>query len=249
MKHQLRIGLDLDGVLYPFVAVVRAWLVERGYSGAEGGEANRWAFYRDWGLTDEEWHAEFVAGILAGVIFGPAELAPEAVEALAGFADAGDEVHLITARNVPGAAIEARRATFAWVASTGHPFDSVTISVDKGCVDTDVFLEDSPDTCIMLAAETDTTPFLLAQPYNVSDRDGLLVAESIAEFAASVELMRHALTEDHGGGRCERCEGWWPAELVDLGMLGVCDELAGEPLEDLGVELWPDEGDSDPGSE
>lgn len=242
MNHRLRVGVDLDGVLYPFVAVVRAWLVERGYSGADGGEAHQWAFYRDWGLTDAEWDHEFVEGIHAGAIFGPADCEPDGLRALKVLAEGGHEVHLITSRNVPGAAARARQLTFEWVAELGFPFHSVTVSADKGVVETDVFLEDSPATCRVLEAEADTVPFLLAQPYNVGDAEGLRVVDGFGEFVAAVDGLLHELGPEGGGFGCERCGDWWSAELVDLGLLGTCSS---DPLGD-GAELgedWPEEGD------
>jgi hypothetical protein len=250
MDHRLRIGLDVDGVLYPFVAVVRAWLLERGWAGAELGPVTQWAFYRDWGLTDEEWHAEFVAGIRAGVVFGPAQLAGDDLAALAALAAAGHELHLVTARNVPGVEAEARALTWRWVAELGVPVTSVTISSDKGCVDTDLFLEDSPANCRVLAEETDSVPVLLAQPYNVEAQGELLCVGSVAEFVAVVDSARHELAGDGVSGvRCGRCGERWPAELVALGLLGGCWPEGGGG-EELGVELWPVEGDdSDPWGE
>jgi hypothetical protein len=250
MDHRLRIGLDVDGVLYPFVPVVRAWLLERGWVGAEHGPVTQWAFYRDWGLTDEQWRTEWAAGIRAGVIFGPAELPEEDRAAVASLLAGGDEVHLVTSRNVPGVEAEARALTWRWVAELGLPFTSVSISSDKGCVDTDLFLEDSPANCLVLAEETDSMPVLLARPYNVAAQGELWCVGSIAEFVAVVDTARHELAGDGPSGvRCERCGERWPLELVAAGVLGGCWPDA-EDGEELGVELWAAEGDDfDPSGE
>jgi len=240
--------MDVDGVLYPFVDRFRDWLVSRGHDRAELGEPTVWSFHReDWGLTTEEWMAEFVAGIEAGVIFGPSPAIEGAVEAMLAITSAGDELHLVTSRNVPTVEATARRSTFAWLGELGVPFDSVTVSHDKGAVETDVFLEDSVDNYEALEAMGETVPVLFTQPYN-GDHPGLRV-DSHAEFVALLDALRHDLREapDGAGAGCDRCGGWWTWEHVDLTLTGVCEGEAlivgdAHPYADL----WPGRPEGDP---
>ena len=225
MRHHLRVGIDLDGVGYPFIEVLRCWLVEvRGREPEELPAAKEWEFYGAWNLTPDAFHREFHDAIAAGFMFAVGEPVPGFVDLLETLVANGDEVHIITSRNVgpPAVAAMARRSTLAWVARLETPVHSVTMSADKGCVETDVFLEDSPMNYDVLDYVGETVPFLLDQPWN-ADHDGRRV-KSFSAFLGEVERHRHELSSagEDGAGLCERCGQWWSSEIVELGGLGAC---------------------------
>ena len=228
MRHHLRVGIDLDGVGYPFIEILRRWLVEvRGREPEELPAAQEWDFYGAWNLTPDAFHQEFHDAVAAGFMFAVGEPAPGFIDLLETVVANGDEVHIVTSRNVgsPAVAAMARRSTLAWVARLEAPIHSVTVSADKGCVETDVFLEDSPMNYDALDDVGETVPFLLDRPWNAG-HPGRRV-KTFPAFLLEAEHLRHELASagPDGAALCCRCGQWWSGEIMELGAgggLGVC---------------------------
>jgi len=199
----LKIGVDLDEVVYPFVSVFRRWLVEeRGIRTAEECPfPAHWGFFKEWGLTTDSFMEEFVAGVRAGYIFRTGEPIPGSIESLHGLAERGHELIFITARHVPGAECEARRATLKWLASHDVALSGLCISEDKGALQTDIFLEDAEHNYDSLEADGETMPVFLTQTWN-KDHPGRRVRtwEQFSEFAEMAHTFITASEDDLGEG-------------------------------------------------
>ncbi|MEU1896044.1 5' nucleotidase, NT5C type [Streptomyces pristinaespiralis] len=161
MTRTLDIGLDIDGVLYPFVDVVARYA--EGILGRPcSAKAESWDWYvHQWGLSEREFFALCGRGVHENVVFTEGAPLPGALEAVRELARAGHRLHYVTARAITGVpAPLAWRRTAAWLAAWDFPVDSLTIAADKACRFTDVFLDDSPGNCDALVDAGHPRPVL-----------------------------------------------------------------------------------------
>jgi hypothetical protein len=161
MSRSLDIGLDVDGVLYPFVQVIA------GYASKVLGrpcteKADSWDWYqRQWGLNHDEFFDLCSRGVRDGVLFTEGAPLPGAMRAAKRLARAGHRLHYITARAFAGVpAPVAWHRTAEWLQKWTFPVHSLTVSGDKHCRPTDVFLDDSPHICDALIASGHPRPVL-----------------------------------------------------------------------------------------
>lgn len=199
----LKIGVDLDEVVYPFVSVFRRWLVEeRGIRTAEECPfPTHWGFFKEWGMTTDTFMEEFVAGIHAGYIFHTGEPIPGSIEGLHQLAERGHELIFITARHIPGAESEARRATLKWLASCDIALSGLCISDDKGALQTDIFLEDAEHNYDSLEADGETMPVLLTQRWNRGHPGRRVDSwDQFCEFVEMAHTFMGASADDSDGG-------------------------------------------------
>jgi uncharacterized HAD superfamily protein len=186
----LDIGVDLDGVVYDFVADLRIWIhTTTGKPLAEMTTPTNWRFFNDWGLSDKEFMSHYASGVNAGHIFRASPPYPGAIENMHALVAQGHRLHIITARIIPQASQAAARSTELWLADYEVPFTSLTITCDKHLVPTDVFLEDSDPTYDILDA-AGSNPWLLDRPYN-AHHPGRRV-RSWDEFTQVVTAQAHA---------------------------------------------------------
>jgi FMN phosphatase YigB (HAD superfamily) len=184
----LRVGVDLDDVLYPFVQSLACFVHERtGRPLEELGPATCWEFYeRYWGLPKNEFLELFEAGVDAGVVFSKGDPLPGSVEAVRALKEVGHSVHIVTDRFV------GRRShanTEEWLAKHEIPYDSLTYSRDKTVVRTDAFVDDNPKNVLALR-EVGCAAFLLdtGRADQVGFRQEWTV-DSLAGFVGKVEEM------------------------------------------------------------
>ncbi|MER5889401.1 hypothetical protein ABT160_36730 [Streptomyces sp. NPDC001941] len=157
----LDIGLDVDGVLYPFVEVISRYA--EGVLGRPcSSDAGSWDWYeRQWGLSGEEFFALCGKAVHDGVLFTEGAPLLGALEAADALARAGHRLHYVTARAIGGVpASLAWHRTAAWLSRWDFPVDSLTIAADKGCRPTDVFLDDSEGNCDALVDSGHPRPVL-----------------------------------------------------------------------------------------
>lgn len=214
----MRIGVDLDGVVYdyatPFTAYMRKVL-----HNPDLAYPNCWHFYQDqWGLTLEEFLSHMQDAVTAKAIFHTGDPIAGSVKALTALREQGHEIHIVTNRPQRGA----DRATKNWLDTHQIPHDSLTFSEDKTVVPVDVFLDDRPENYDSLVARG-VTAVLFDQPWN-RRHTGIRVS-SWAEFR--MLIMAHGSTEEvrvtsETGGQ----KGTKPIQL------GSVDALA---LEQLGL--------------
>lgn len=183
------VGVDCDEVIYPFVAQFREWMVTRhGRDPATLPTPTSWKLGEAWGLTEDQWQAEFTAAIRAGVLFGEGDPLDGAVSGLRRLCESGHDVFVVTARNVGGSAgHEAALSTYRWLSDLGVPFSGVILSHDKGIIETDIFFEDFHQHYDALDDEFETLPILMSRPWN-EWHEGRRVADW-SEFVEAVEFL------------------------------------------------------------
>jgi FMN phosphatase YigB (HAD superfamily) len=179
----MRVGVDLDGVIYDFAMHVRRYLVDHeGHDAAALAHLESWDFWTVWGWDDERFARACDAAVDAGVLYATGEPNAGAVEALRRIADAGHTLHVVTARTAGTAASAAFVATQTWLDTYGVPYTSLTMSADKTVVPTDVFIDDSlPNYDALVAAGV--RAYLLNQPWNAPFDDGRRRVADVPEFA------------------------------------------------------------------
>jgi hypothetical protein len=139
----MRIGVDLDGVLYNFTASLSD------YIGHAAGQwypyrPSCWEFYEtDWGMSLTEYLAWFEQGVDAGWIFAVGAPAKGSIEALHALKARGHTIHLITDRNVGE---KAKVNTTLWLSAHGVPYDTLTFCNGNkaSLVNVDLAVDDRP---------------------------------------------------------------------------------------------------------
>ncbi len=144
------IGVDLDSTVYPFMKNYLAFIISEGrYDIPTGYQPTTWEFYKDLGMTTEEFVDSLERGAKQGKIFkgdgfGDMPFAGFTNTARQWRSELGHSVHLITHRNVTGAV----QTTMEWLDSYGISFDihfdAIHFVHDKTLVDTDILFDDSP---------------------------------------------------------------------------------------------------------
>ncbi len=187
MGTNLRVGIDLDHVLYPFDRGLALFVHEHtGRPLQELGPATRWEFYEDWGYTEDEFLGLYEAGVDAGAVFLEPGPLPGSVEAVQALKAAGHTVHIVTDRSVGK---RSHANTEEWLARHNVPFDSLTYSRDKTVVRTDAFVDDIPRNVLVLR-EAGCAAFMLdrGRTDQAGAREEWAVA-SLADFVEKVEEM------------------------------------------------------------
>lgn len=185
----MRVGFDLDGVLYDFGNSVRRYLdsIGRPYGFKDNHhEPHTWEFYEYWGMDRAEFAQICHDGADAGFIFtGPARA--NAVWAVQSVKNAGHEVIIITDRQFGTQPVVSHDNTLKWLAEHSIPFDDIYFSADKTCVKTDIFVEDKLENYDALV-EVGTPCVLIDRPWNQGAGDFRFRIKDIVEYPAIVEL-------------------------------------------------------------
>lgn len=188
--QQLHIGLDLDGPFYGFAEAFTDYLVNvRCFPAGRARLGKlRWEFYKDLGLSDEDFFTLASGGVDDGWIFWQGTPHEGSVEGARRLADAGHRLHVITDRSAFGSPGRAEDATRTWLHQVDIPFDTLTMSADKTIVRTDVMVEDKPANYFALV-QAGTDAYLVDKPWNAGTTawrharaTGRLV-DGVAEFA------------------------------------------------------------------
>lgn len=160
----LVIALDFDGVMYPLTDAVNFYWRSNGRPFVVPDPCTNYAFWRDAGMTDDEWEAELLA-------FGEADgyrLAapyPEALVGVTALFDAGCGLIGVTSRPHTPAVV---RSTYGFVADNYLPLRSVHIGpISKLEAEFDLLIEDNPAELDRLHEIGEASGLLIAQPYNV----------------------------------------------------------------------------------
>lgn len=194
--NKLRIGFDLDGVLYNFGDSVKRYLDHIGQGDVwKSGPTQKpyWDFYKDWGWTGKQFVDLCNAGADAGFIFtgpvrGSAVLAVKAVK------DMGHEVVIITDRQFGSTPEVSHNNTRNWLAQHGIPYDELHFSADKTCVDTDMFVEDKLENYDALDA-AGVEVYLINRAWNfVDEGDQRRRIRHIMDYVRKVEQRTHPRT-------------------------------------------------------
>jgi hypothetical protein len=177
------IGVDLDGVCYPFVPVLRAHVMAHtGRPFVTLPDPTAFDFAAQWSMTTAELLGWMRHAVSEGALFAAGDPYPGVVSGLRRLAAAGHRIHVVTDR--PDG--PARDRTRAWLRRHQVTFHDLTFTADKTGVGADVFIEDKPSNyAALVAAGVDT--YLRSHPYNAHVRTppGRRVA-SFTAFTARV---------------------------------------------------------------
>lgn len=163
----MKIGWDLDGVLYDFVGCLRDWMEYRDPTGAEEGKykpaASTWEFFEtDWGMTLDEFKAAMSGAAFDGHLYHSRGPIDGMLEVVQWSLNSGHENHVITHR----AELGAKENTERWLHHYGVPHDSLTFCADKSIVNVDVLIEDRGEHLDNWFAKTDKPGILVEQAWN-----------------------------------------------------------------------------------
>lgn len=148
MGRSLRIGIDLDGPVYDFVGdTAEVVAAHQGVDPATLPPASIWDFFKDWGLSASEFWEIVDVGIVDGRVWRHGKPIAGSVEAIRELHEAGHTIHIVTSRRSGS-----EGSTIQWLAEVGIEYDSLTFSVDKTIVHTDVFIDDYDKNLDALAA-------------------------------------------------------------------------------------------------
>lgn len=194
----MRVGFDLDGVLYDFGNSVRRYLDSIGKSYGwkdDAHEPHHWDFYEYWGMDRKEFAQLCHDGVDAGFIFRGG-IRPNAIEAIERVARLGHEIIIITDRQFGSTPKNSHDATCEWLAEHGIEYDELVFSADKTCVQTDLFVEDKLENYDALMA-AGTPCYLINRAWNhdpeLGLNDGRRRINDISDYADIIEVTTEGL--------------------------------------------------------
>lgn len=180
----MRIGIDLDGVVYNFT---RAFTQHVGQckpnlqSGDPYVEAPTWDWFTNWPMSRDEFILEMECAVNRRELFWEGDLYESGIPTyIKRLRRAGHTVHVVTHR-FSGRASD---ATWYWLHSKGIWFDSIDFARDKTSVPTDVFIEDNIDNYNALEAKG-VKAFLVTRTYNEQHE----VKNRVASFGEFTERI------------------------------------------------------------
>lgn len=172
----MKIGVDLDGPLYPFEYCLWDWCIKQGIREGAIPQTTTWNFFEEPGWdADLEWYKKITAEASeAGHLFYSQDPHPGAVEGMYKLREHGHTLHIMTYRIFPGAVNNTDR----WLAKHNVPFDSLSFTKDKTLIPVDVMIEDNVDNAAALE-DAGTIPVIVDRNWNqnwdgprVGDRNG-----------------------------------------------------------------------------
>lgn len=167
----MRIGVDIDGVLYEWSKTCRYLLREvlpdspYGRDGPLGRESTNWNYIQD-NVSPEHWRWLWTEGVRLGM-YRHGHLVHGAVQGVRTLADAGHHIVIISHR--PPFAVN---DTLAWLSHHGLPLHGIHLLANEApksdvmprC---DAYVDDKPDNVLDLAKNTEARLVaLFDQPWN-----------------------------------------------------------------------------------
>lgn len=181
----MKIGLDLDGVIYNFTKVYNAKLIELGHHDVIlEEEPDTWDYFIQYGYTMDEFRAHMDELVDSKRLFWTGDLYEESIpENIRQLRKAGHTIHIVTNR-FSGKILCPEQGTRHFLDSKGIEYDSLTFSPDKTVIKTDVFLEDNLKNFEALWS-ADIICYLINRPYNQTgkDEDEGFRVDSFQEFS------------------------------------------------------------------
>lgn len=175
----LRIGIDLDGVIFDYVTVLRR---QFGFTEDEAPDPFKWEIWECWGMSESRFWSEAHAAYDRHLFFR-GDAYPGAIEALRELDSLGHTLHIVTARTHP----VAQRDTLAWLVENNVPYHSIDFASDKTTIPVDVFIEDNLQNAEAIVA-TGMKAFLLDRPWNQGETEVPRVM-TMTDFVAEVQHL------------------------------------------------------------
>lgn len=178
----MRIGVDCDGVMYPFTQSIYGWCDMIGFweeNGLErpgpGHEWSNWNGYRDLGITDDQFLTLCEEGVDAGYIFRYGEPYDDCVKVLRQLRDDGHTIHIITHRTFGK---KSTHNTIDWLLDYNIEWDTITFAEDKTIVGVDLLVDDR-DKNYWQSIEQGIPCVIMSRPWNSHVQDAPRVADWI----------------------------------------------------------------------
>lgn len=184
----LRVGVDIDDVLYPWSEVAHRLSVRAGLTQPGTPTPPTWAPFEVYGCPADDWYAVLADGARTGELYFDHPM-PLARDALTRIRDAGHTVHLVTARGFLHNGDLIRRHTVQWLAAHRIPHDTLTFSRQKTVITTDVFVDDAEHNVHELR-DAGVPVYLMDAPHN-RHVTGFDRVHSIADFAERILTRGH----------------------------------------------------------
>lgn len=163
----MRIMVDLDGVLYPFVEQLRKHVAKsRGLPASEDKFPTpiHWRFWGSWGFESKDgFDARLRQAVDFGGLFRSGAPPSDAVRSLERLRAAGHSVHLATKRSHGTRFME---NTEDWLNTHKIPYDTVSFVSDKSLLNVDAAVDDNPSYLDELPLRV--RKFLYHQPWNAA---------------------------------------------------------------------------------
>lgn len=175
----LRIGVDIDDVLYPWYDAAHRACVTAGIT--NDVTPLTWSPFEEYGCTDRVWFDTLVAAGVEVYVGPPID---GALDALARLREHGHEVHLVTARGAFANGLHIKRWTVEWLADWDVPHDALHFCGAKDVVQVDAFVDDRAKHCDELERAGIPT-WLVDRPYN-RDHDHPRRVQHVSEFVDAV---------------------------------------------------------------
>lgn len=168
MTDKIRVGIDLDGVIYDFGKAFGNFLQDgHNWPVDMCTPPQKWTFFEDWGLTASGFKRFCNEAADAGRLwntFGCTNYA--VVDAFKELTECpAVSVHIITDRHFGSHPAVSHRATAEWLRDIGMHYDTLTFSPDKTIVKTDFMIDDKRENYIALR-KAGTEAYLLSKPWN-----------------------------------------------------------------------------------
>lgn len=184
----MRVGFDLDGVLFDFGKSVREYMDSIGLKHGWENDAlhpQTWNFFEHWGMTTKDFVQLCHDGVDAGYIFRN-NVRNGAVEAVEMVKDMGHEIIVITDRQFGSTPEKSHQATYDWWEDFKFPaYDELHFSSDKTSVYTDIFVEDKLENYDAVTA-AGTECYLINRPWNFVEGCERHRLNGILEYPAAV---------------------------------------------------------------
>ena len=175
-----RVGVDIDGVLYPFDEHLRDALVRGRYrANSQCPPATKWEFFTDWLMTRELFVDYCDMFTNKGKLFRHGAPYQGAAEQIDRLIKAGHEVILITNRNFGDEGV-IQEATTAWLFENGFQYHELHFVKDKREIDVDYHIEDNTTNYEVMRGHG-VNAWLLTQPWNENDLASFRV-KSLGEY-------------------------------------------------------------------
>lgn len=162
----MNIGIDIDGVLFPWTDVANEAVVEH-FDVPDPGPHQRWEWLKEC-ITSGQW-AWLWSAVGQDIVFSHDRVYPDVVEAFnALLRNPAHRCHFVTHRDPRRTAVHT--ANFLSRHFGGHPWAGVHVvqgSVAKcELMEWDVFIDDKPETVREMLAFTQAMVFTPARPWN-----------------------------------------------------------------------------------
>lgn len=139
----MRLGIDLDGVVYPFVEQFTKYAEMR--LGRSLPEVKQWNFpVEQWGLTVERFIELMADGANEGFLWWEGQPEFGAREVLLKLRDLGHKIIFVTDRAPKGGEWQAKVATITWLHDHGFEYDGLFVVRDKTGLGLDLLIDDGP---------------------------------------------------------------------------------------------------------